>query len=447
MKRNSIVPLKRNFSTITPIHSERKHSTASEKTTVSNITPLKRNFSIITPIHSERKKSTASENTTVSKLKNVNSQNNSKNKSVTFSDLHSSRGRKVPMEKSYHQRFPIFQDSNLFEEFTASKNKGHNNSLCLSLIVFILAFFFARFNIESVFSRNVGLNGIFSVVFGFTSILLCICIIVKKSFKLYGFKVDVVVTKFIKNFAVLSGVIAVGLSLYSRSLSGDCHEQISNINLWNSQQCNTAASLNSVPTDHVLFLCLSPIIYQLLVPSTTLRVNIICWCIAIVFYIISLVHVGGSLETLTAIEFSLSLFFVIEHERIMRIKFLYSIESKKYFLKVTSLEEKVDKMKFHRKLQSKINSSRRYSSLMKSNGGGSDEIDNGEDLPQQQVIAVINGMAHDIRTPLQSIRTDIEILSDIVSSLPEDDSKNIDAVTSIETLGISCDFLTMSINR
>lgn len=79
------------------------------------------------------------------------------------------------------------------------------------------------------------------------------------------------------------------------------------------------------------------------------------------------------------------------------------------------------------------------------------------DLEREQLTSLIGNVAHDLKTPLQSIRMDLELLKVCIvdifskmvctSSFPPKEDDDSNPLTILKSLNAACDFMTMAINR
>jgi hypothetical protein len=89
---------------------------------------------------------------------------------------------------------------------------------------------------------------------------------------------------------VIIGTLMNGFVLYARVSNGQCDASIS---LFDTQSCNPVADNGSIPPDQVLLLLITPLIVQLLARGVSIQTLVLCWVLAVLFIVASMIKVGS----------------------------------------------------------------------------------------------------------------------------------------------------------
>jgi signal transduction histidine kinase len=310
----------------------------------------------------------------------------------------------------------LFVLLNRMNIYGAGKNNGEfDAALALLILVFIMFGLFILSNLELTF-QNIVLKKVIQNIkktFLLKNIGCCICIV---------------------------ATTMMGMILKARTTNGLCP---ANTSIWGSQKCNPLAGCHSIPQGQIMLVYITPIICQLCLKGLSMRGILLSWMIGTAFVITCVLAVGGN--DIWSIFYSvLFLFTAFENERYSRILFF---ESKKAEAaegeRQTLLFERneamldVERRKFELAIISLRNNEKQ--SLM--------------EKERVQLTSLIGNVAHDLKTPLQSFRMDLELLKthikkDNLSSrdvifLNDDDNPRV----ILNSLNAACDFMTMAINR
>ena len=183
-------------------------------------------------------------------------------------------------------------------------------------------------------------------------------------------------------------------------MNGQC---AANVTLWETQRCNPAASASSIPYDHVLTLLVLPLALQSALNGMTYRGNLVCWFISSISVMFCLVLVNGRNEVWMMLNFLTILAVTFKHEKQARTMFIH--------IKTTLAAEK-EKME-HILLQQDAErnlSTEKAKHELEILALKADEECRLMEKEQQQMVAMIGNIAHDLKTPLQSFLMDLESL-------------------------------------
>jgi signal transduction histidine kinase len=133
-----------------------------------------------------------------------------------------------------------------------------------------------------------------------------------------------------------------------------------------------------------------PAVFPIVVRSIRFETVICTWFVCVFFTTLSMVHVGGELDWVTMVLLGISLCFVFEGERLSRLSFLN--------LELIEAKGKADVEK------NKADVDRRNEMELAFK-------------ERKQLVALIGNVAHDLKTPLQSFKMDIEFMRNVVNSL------------------------------
>ena len=318
-------------------------------------------------------------------------------------------GLKCPVSP---EEFRFFFGPELMEEYLDYKSKYFDVQVMLILFVVSMIFWTCRCNIMHPFD-----DGIYFTL-AFASELIAVFLyhvfLYAYTVKTYVGDPNLQCSKisdfilrspwlgvFLKDSIGVMGTIGMGFGLYGRTVNGQCPE---NVTLWESQRCNPFANSNSLPLDHVLFLFILPLHLHSVADGMTFQCSIICWCACVVALIGSMLHIGGVHDL-----FAIPLFFIIpsllfKNAKISRLMFAHNkktlaaeMDKRRYIL----LQQQTE----HQLLFEKSEHESEIISMT-----AKAEIVAMEN-EKKQMVALIGNVAHDLKTPLQSFRMDLESLS------------------------------------
>ena len=316
------------------------------------------------------------------------------------------------VEKSaiFKQQSLLFDDEYMIEY--QEYQRGHVD-LTVMIIMSILGiiFYFGRCNIIHTFddgkyfaiaalSISCALLLYLIYLFGFS--IKCFCN-EKKSILYRSSQLIVTspwLTDLYKDFIAIASTLGLSFGLIGRVMNGQC---AANVTLWETQRCNPVASASSIPYDHAINLLVMPLILQSALNGMTYRGTLICWFISAISVMISLVRVEGWHEVWTMLNFVTILVVSFKHEKQARMMFTY--------IKTTLAAEK-EKME-HILLQQSAErnlSTEKTKHELEILAIKADEECRLMEKEQQQMVAMIGNIAHDLKTPLQSFLMDLESL-------------------------------------
>jgi signal transduction histidine kinase len=239
-----------------------------------------------------------------------------------------------------------------------------------------------------------------------------------------------------------------GLLLIGRMVAGQCP---SNTTMWTSQNCNNVAVRNSVPIDNILACYLCPVTAQLLLRGIRFKTIILCWIIGIAFVIAAIIFVEGHYHVYT-ILFSLTFLYIpFEIERFMRISYAQQQELKNQVIRERLREDK-KRIDERERLETDLRDLQSVYEKQKM-----EQEKEAAELECHHLRSLIGNVAHDLKTPIQSISMGIEVLRSEFLSLRKrfsnldtrDVELNIELSfeSLLSNITASCKFMTMGINR
>ena len=310
------------------------------------------------------------------------------------------------------EEFRFFFGPELMEEYLDYKSEYFDVSIMLILFTVGMTFWTFRCNIMHPFDDGPCFLGAFAAT-GIAIVLYLIFLYaytVKTCFNdksLGCSKISEFILRspwlggFLKDSIAILGSIGIGLGLYGRTLNGQCPE---NVTLWESQRCNPFANSNSLPHDHVLFLFILPLHLHSVVDGMTFRGAIICWFISVGALIGSMACVKGINDVFSVFLFLIIPTLTFQKDKLSRLMFAHNkktlaleMEKRKY----TLLQQQTE----HQLLFEKSEHESEIISMT-----AKAEIVAMEN-EKKQMVALIGNVAHDLKTPLQSFRMDLESLS------------------------------------
>jgi signal transduction histidine kinase len=243
--------------------------------------------------------------------------------------------------------------------------------------------------------------------------------------------------------------IGFGLLLIGRIVNGQCPP---NTTMWTSQNCNNVAVRNSVPIDNMFACYLCPVIAQLLLRGVRFKTIILTWIIGVAFVIAAVIFVNGEYHVYTVLISLFFLYIPFEIERFMRIAFAQQQELKNKVIKERLLEDKkrlVEKERLEDVL-------RAFHALSEKEKMEQEKA--AVELECHHLRSLIGNVAHDLKTPIQSISMGIELLRSDFHSLrrrkfsnfdiqQEENKKDLSLESLLSNITASCKFMTMGVNR
>ena len=197
--------------------------------------------------------------------------------------------------------------------------------------------------------------------------------------------------RFIDEILPIVASVSTGMLLYGRARAGQCKD---GTDAWGSQACNPFADCKGLPVDQVIITLVSPLIFQLVMKGVQFRTIVISWLISTGFVIAAVIHINSWMLLWTAYYSLFFLFVVIESERLMRLSFL---QNKVVLYHEANRNELVATARLHARAMRKAKYELRIVA-------GQSEKDKHEiEVERARLRSLIGNVAHDLKTPLQSI--------------------------------------------
>jgi signal transduction histidine kinase len=249
----------------------------------------------------------------------------------------------------------------------------------------------------------------------------------------------------------LVGTILMSFVLLARVMKGECDKDLGTLTILDSSKCNSLGKFRQIPQGQVMAIYLVPIISQICLKGVTLQMNLCCWALGTAFIVAAVILVDGWKNEFWSILFSLLFLLVsFETERHSRIIFL---ESKR----AAAAEAERGELFLQNNLHEISNERKRHDVLLVANAAEDEK--RLMDREREQLTSLIGNVAHDLKTPLQSIRMDLELLKTTVIALVpslvhkkeivdyKSDTDDDTPLSIISSLNAACDFMSMAINR
>ena len=304
----------------------------------------------------------------------------------------------------------FFLDPELKDEFRDYHKKSFNIMVMIFLFILGSSFFFCRCNIQNHFNDGLYFGCSFLCTFG--SIALCTYYVTasfveysitdknNRMHRLFYYMSLRWVETIILDCIPVLGTLGVAFGLYGRVMNGPCHDDIS---LWDSQRCNPCAKSKSVPLDHFVFLLLMPSFAQSLVMGMTFRALVICWTISFAGISLSFFQVNAQFDVWPLIGPFIVILTTFRYEEQRRQTFSNKIKT------AAADKEKQKCILLHQQAENQllIEKNNHESKIHKMEAEEECRLMVKE---QEQMVALIGNIAHDLKTPLQSFMVDLEAL-------------------------------------
>ena len=302
-------------------------------------------------------------------------------------------------------------DAELMREYQEYQKVNFDITVMIMISVVGIVFYIGRCNIMhllddgiyfalSALSTSCALLLYLTCVFGFTIKYICH----EKKSILYRSSQYIVNSPWVgdcyKDIIAIVASFGLTFGLIGRVMNGQC---AANVSLWETQRCNPVASASSIPYDHALTLLVQPLVLQSALNGMSYRGTLVCWFISTISVMICLVLVDGRNEIWTMLNFFTILVVIFKHEKQARMMFTH--------IKTTLAAEK-EKME-HILLQQGAErnlSTEKAKHELEILAIKADEECRLMEKEQQQMVAMIGNIAHDLKTPLQSFLMDLESL-------------------------------------
>ena len=205
---------------------------------------------------------------------------------------------------------------------------------------------------------------------------------------------------FLRDLTAVAGTLGLGLGLLGRVTNGQCP---ANVTLWEAQRCNPVAISHSVPVDHAMYMLLMPLFVQAVVTGVTYRGILVCWCTATIATITCIIYLGAWLEIWVLLISLWVLVLTFKIEKLARQTFRHTqsiLAKEKENTEMALLQQHTE----HDLLSEKVNHQFEIISIK------AHEECRLMEKEQEQMVAMIGNIAHDLKTPLQSFTMDLESL-------------------------------------
>ena len=203
-----------------------------------------------------------------------------------------------------------------------------------------------------------------------------------------------------RDLIAISGTLGVSFGLFGRIMNGACAE---NVTLWEAQRCNPMASCFSLPQDHVVYLFFLPLLVQSVVNGMTYRGTFICWVISTLTIIAAIIVVRGRLEVWVLLSSFMIIIVTYKYEKLARLTFAHNksksaaeLEKRRCIFEKQCAEHDLLLEKNKHELEIFTMKAQEECRLI--------------EKEQEQMVAMIGNIAHDLKTPLQSFLMDLESL-------------------------------------
>lgn len=383
--------------------------------------------------------------------------------------LNSLRGLKISPAKCIVRRHPVFVSPETSEKVTSKKFPWiHNPDIFKEYTLYEKSHCEISHYVAPAFLIGIAIitqfllwkcednNHYFGLSLAFTIIAIVLYLIL-----LFVNWVDYLKTKYqrfhtswlgrsIEDLLSISSTLMFGFMLYGRVENGQCNKSISP---WNTQSCNPSADSHSLPHAQILLLYLSPIIYQLCFKGISVPTIFVSWGTGVAFVLASLIRVSGWQDIpsllfsifflhidLSMKEFSRNIF--METRKAAAAELSKQASDKKMNISVRQRNEAIDSKLMRECEISEISNKAKEDKWFM-------------DKEREALTSLIGNVAHDLKTPLQSFRMDLELLKTrIVKDYGmfnlqpnKDDVDDDHPITTLSSLNAACDFMSMAINR
>ena len=304
----------------------------------------------------------------------------------------------------------LFLDFDAFAEYQEYQSAYFDTHVLLAGSGLGTCFYFGRCNLQHSFDD--GIYFVYSAISAscafYTVILLVSCFIVRRycedqspAYRASAFIFDSPsLVDFLRDLIAIAGTLGMGLGLLGRVTSGQCPD---NVTLWEAQRCNPVAIGNAIPLDHTMYILLMPLLVQAMVTGITYRGVLVSWCVATVAIITCIVYLGAWLEIWVLLIDLWVLVLTFKIEKLARQTFRHSqsiLTKEKENTEMALLQQHTE----HDLLSEKIKHQSEIFSMK------AHEECRLIEKEQEQMVAMIGNIAHDLKTPLQSFTMDLESL-------------------------------------
>ena len=251
-----------------------------------------------------------------------------------------------------------------------------------------------------------------------------------------------------EDFLPLLTCMSIGLFLIARTQAGACAPTTT---IWRSQSCNPVATSASIPHDFVLLGYASPLVFQLALKGIRFSMIIVSWGISTACVLAAVVMVQGYMQLWTIVYSLFFLYASCEVERVFRISYLQHV---KYRKAENSRREMLTRQASNLSQLEKVKRELKIVSLQAEKDKKSMEEE------RARFRSMVGNVAHDLKTPLQSVGMSIELLrSDLITALNAKPAQTIELqhaiseavytsfLSTLDSLTSMSTFMKMSINR
>ena len=304
----------------------------------------------------------------------------------------------------------LFFDTNAFIEYQEYQNAYFDTHVVLAGGGLGTCFYLGRCNIEHLFDDGIYFtSSVISTSCSFyIFILLASCFVTKRycddqttAYKASAFIFNSpFLLDLFRDLTAIAGTLGLGLGLLGRVTNGQCP---ANVTLWEAQRCNPVAVGNAIPVDHAMYILLMPLFVQAVVTGVTYRGIFVCWCIATLAIITCIIYLGAWLEVWVLLIDLWVLVLTFKIEKLARQTFRHTqsiLAKEKENTEMALLQQHTE----HDLLSEKIKHQLEIFSMK------AHEECRLMEREQEQMVAMIGNIAHDLKTPLQSFTMDLESL-------------------------------------
>ena len=252
----------------------------------------------------------------------------------------------------------------------------------------------------------------------------------------------------LEDLLMICNTCMYGFNIMGRVVAGTCPEDVT---FWESQTCTSLH--DSIPSELVMLMYLSPIIYIHIIGNLTVTGLIITWFMTIGFITFCIIY--SQAWTQLWMLFT-SLFFIcmtLTAKRDKRIAFLRLVEiAEQRKLALTHLQNQ-------HAAETALAEQRRVAEVASVTATNERNLRVSE---TQQLRNLMGNVAHDLKTPLFSVEADIELLKLLFNAIPPQAMQmastslssrshgqkvDYDPATIFDSLWSTCRFMIAAINR
>jgi len=339
----------------------------------------------------------------------------------------------------HHTLFLYIKDKNIYRDYRNNQKEnlywptvaiGLSSYLLISVtrcsIILNLFQLGLYFNIsQSMLILMGGISGIFLI----SHILLVNCDESSRSYKFGSYVIFTFANGHIEDLMIILAALVVGFFLLARVMAGPCDE---NMNVYQQQRCNPKSTSNSLPNDSVLLVQLLPVIAPIILRGISRWGALFSFMISLGFLITCEVLVSGFADSWTI---SYTFFCLLTSYETQRTKLTNFLQNKTNLIQQICMAER------------ELEHQRQVAEILQKSA----------EFEKEQLRRICGNVAHDLKTPIQSIAIGIEsIKTNFLIPTTSDGNLNsrrtsvgvsMDASPLLDVLSASCTFMTMAVNR